>query len=112
VDKLTETSITRNGPHSANRFLFREVNERLLELTDRLSPGGDSIDVVCECGSDECVERLTIGRKAYDLIRATPDHFALKPGHAGLTDNVVEQFGAYDVVRTTAPARTAGRLPA
>ena len=85
--------------HPANRLLFREVNERLQELTDRLASNGDSIDVVCECGNDQCVERLTINRMAYDLIRMTPGHFALKPGHAGPEDNVVEQFAGYDIVR-------------
>jgi hypothetical protein len=87
-------------PHPANRLLFREVNERLRELTDRLASDGDSIDVVCECGSDQCVERLTINRMAYDLIRTTPGHFALKHGHAAPDDSVVEQFASYDVVRT------------
>jgi hypothetical protein len=85
-------------PHSGNRLLFREVNERLRALAS-FATDGDAIELVCECGRADCLERLTVSLQTYDLLRRTPGYFAVVSGHAWPGDAVVEQLGLYDVVR-------------
>jgi hypothetical protein len=85
-------------PHPSNRLLFREVNERLWALAS-FAPDGDSIELVCECGRADCLERLTVSLRTYDLLRRTPGYFAVVTGHAWPRDAVVEQLDLYDVIR-------------
>jgi hypothetical protein len=60
--------------------LFREVNERVVETTtgDR-SP--EPFEVLCECGSDGCVETIAISTGEYEAIRRIPTHFLVRHGH-------------------------------
>jgi hypothetical protein len=96
-------------PHNGNgrvgriQALFREVNERVVETTtaDRAP---EPFEVLCECGSDECVEPISIARDDYEAIRRIPTHFLVRHGHV-VPDServiareddyvVVEKFGA------------------
>ena len=95
---MNQLSQERIAPHPANRLLFREVNDRLRDLAETFGPNGDSIDLVCECGRPDCFERLTLDREAYEQLRNTPGLFALRPGHLGTADMIVQRLGTYDVV--------------
>jgi hypothetical protein len=61
-----------------NEALFREVNERISEISQELAPGAanpELIDgLICECSDPECLERvgpLTITE--YEGSAKTPD---------------------------------------
>ena len=60
-----------------NEALFREVNERIREITTHDADA----EFLCECGDQGCVQaiRMTIGE--YEGLRADPTHFAIVPGH-------------------------------
>jgi hypothetical protein len=92
-----------------NEATFREVNESI----DKLQRGfgaTKTIDIVCECGSAECMERLTITQDAYARIRSDATLFALVPGHdMPDVESVVEEGDGYVVVKKHegTPARVA-----
>ena len=78
--------------------LFRDVNERIEELAETFDLK-DELLVLCECGSVECDERITISEEAYETLRLIPTHFAVAPGHEiPAVERVVERFDGYVVV--------------
>ena len=54
-----------------NEVSFRRSNERL----------GVMGVFVCECGEAGCRLPVQMSRKRYELIRANPRHFFVRPGH-------------------------------
>ena len=81
-----------------NEALFREVNERVEEVSE--GSALEEIDFLCECGDTECTESIAIARSEYEQVRSDPLRFAVAPGHQinGVED-VVEQNDRYYVVR-------------
>jgi hypothetical protein len=83
-----------------NEALFRDVNERVKEVSDGFGVVLDDIDLVCECGNLDCVERIHLNIPAYEHLRADPALFAVRPGHEiPDTEDVVGEGGDYLVVR-------------
>jgi hypothetical protein len=62
-----------------NEVLFREVNERITEIAD--PPREARIEIFCECGLDDCTERIEVGVRDYEMVRAEPTRFVLREGH-------------------------------
>src|SRR4051794_23757239 len=60
-----------------NQSLFREVNERLVELASPTT----AISFVCECETVGCVERITLSAAEYEAIRSESNSFFVAPGH-------------------------------
>ncbi len=86
----------RAGRIAQNEVVFREVNERVLEFSD----GDPTLEVLCECGDEDCVENLAISREEYERVRADPDQFVVVPGHdARDVETVVSTRPEYVVVR-------------
>jgi hypothetical protein len=63
-----------------NEALFREVNERVQEVSSETPP--DRIEFLCECGDKECTESVFLTRTEYERVRSDPLLFVVKPGHA------------------------------
>jgi hypothetical protein len=63
------------------QFVFRELNEQIAALADRFGLG-TVLELVCECGSRDCLERLVMSPEEYEAVRRFPTRFVLKPGHA------------------------------
>ena len=62
-----------------NEALFREVNERVEEVS-----GGRSTEMtefLCECGDVDCTESVALTDEEYDHVRSDPLLFAVLPGH-------------------------------
>ena len=78
--------------------LFREVNERIEELTDSFDMQ-DGLSILCECGNDRCSEQIALTPAAYEEVRRIPTRFAILPGHE-LPDveRIVERFDGFLVV--------------
>jgi hypothetical protein len=79
-----------------NEALFREVNERIEEVSSRLSGVGDQDSLlsgfVCECSQGDCTETLQVTVKQYEAVRENPRRFLVLPGHEDLeVDRVVER---------------------
>lgn len=79
-----------------NEILFRDVNERIVQLTDQW---GGSLDLICECANDECMVRLELTLHEYEQLRQNPRQFAVLPGHEMEDiEQVVERNERYLVV--------------
>jgi len=71
----------REARIARNQVLFREVDERIKEVSESLSVD-QALEIFCECGFDDCTEKLTIGLAEYKAARSGPTRFIVKRGHA------------------------------
>jgi hypothetical protein len=82
-----------------NEILFRDVNERVTEVSGAFAVVLPDLEIVCECGALTCTERIRISAEEYARLRADGARFAVKPGHEiPDVETVVERHGGYDVV--------------
>src|SRR5712691_6973405 len=88
-----------------NEVVFREVNERIEDVADASGLASHQLDLVCECGDRGCVQRISMSRQEYELVRSASNHFAVFPGHEYLdVERIVERRAGYDVVAKVAGA--------
>ena len=93
-----------------NEILFRQVNERILEIEgDRWRV--DPVDFMCECGNMGCTRVIQLSVDDYERLRSDPAHFGVIPGHE-LPDveEVVERHETYFVVEKAGEARQRAEL--
>jgi hypothetical protein len=89
-----------------NEVLFREVNERVKDLT----PSEGGIEFICECGYEECIERVVLTSEEYERVRSDPVEFFVKPGHEiPDVEEVVEAHDRYLLVRKHVAERDIAR---
>jgi hypothetical protein len=90
-----------------NEALYRQVNERIEDLSEAFSMRTGDFAIVCECGELECMEQVVVSREVYEQTRENPNRFIVKPGHE-LKDieRIVKRYGGdtYVVVEKEAPA--------
>jgi len=80
-----------------NQSLFREVNERLLELADGSRDG--PLEIVCECSLPDCTTTLAVHRNDYEAVRGQSTHFLVTSGHELLeVERVVDRRDGFTVV--------------
>jgi hypothetical protein len=80
-----------------NQALFREVNERLLEMADGSYDG--PLEIVCECSHEDCTTTLAVHRDDYEAVRAHSTHFLVNSGHELLeVEQVVGRRNGFTVV--------------
>jgi hypothetical protein len=86
-----------------NEALFRAVNEQIEGLNKRLEERG-AMEVVCECGDGQCVERLPISMDDYERVRKDPRRFVIAPGHdIPDVETVLERHDAFHIVEKIHP---------
>jgi hypothetical protein len=85
-----------------NEALFREVNERIRDVSARLVAydGAAPIEFLCECSDEECSEPIELTLAEYDAVRSEPTHFVVAIGHLWRPDleRAVRVVGAYAVI--------------
>ena len=64
-----------------NEILFREVNERIEEVSEEVDRHDSGLIVLCECDQAGCVAQIELTRVEYDTVRASPTCFVTVPGH-------------------------------
>jgi hypothetical protein len=79
-----------------NEALFREVNERIEEVSRRLVGTGEQDAAfpgfVCECSRRECTESVPTTYRQYEAVRENPRLFLVLPGHEDpKVDRVIER---------------------
>ena len=103
-----ERSERRKERLARNETLFREVNERVEELS-----GGTALELVefvCECGDADCIQTIPLTRAEYEQLRADPVIFAVVPGHEILeVEDVVSEGDRFYVVRKHAEEQAIAR---
>ena len=63
-----------------NEVLFREVNERVVEVAEQFDEAA-LFEAFCECSDPACARSLQISPAEYAAVRAHGDRFALIDGH-------------------------------
>jgi hypothetical protein len=85
-----------------NEALFREVNERIEEVDERLghvAPEPSQLIVLCECGTESCTGRLELTRAQYEAVRSDAKRFFVLPEHVDpRIERVVEEHAGFAVV--------------
>jgi hypothetical protein len=59
--------------------LFRDVNERIAESSERFD--ATEAEFICECSNPACAERVPASMEQYEEVRSDGTTFLLVPGH-------------------------------
>lgn len=65
-----------------NEAVFRDVNERIREISDTFGQKDAMYDFLCECSDPECAERVVLSVAEYEHVRADSARFVVAKGHA------------------------------
>ena len=77
--------------------LFRDVNERIAEASERFD--ANEAEVMCECADPACAERFEVPLEEYERVRDDATHFLLLPEHVEPeVERIVEKRRRYAVV--------------
>jgi hypothetical protein len=91
-----------------NEALFREVNERIRDVSERVVAfdGDATLEFVCECSEEGCSEAVELTLAEYESVRSDPTHFIVAPGHVWQpeTERAVRENETYAVVEKTGDA--------
>jgi hypothetical protein len=86
-----------------NEALFREVNERIKDVTEDLE-FSEEAEFVCECGDESCIQPIRIALDAYEAVRQASTRFVVVPDHiAPDIERVVLETDHFAVVEKVAP---------
>jgi hypothetical protein len=108
VDAVDEQS-DRQSRAAKNQSLFREINERIIDLNDAFSGVTETGEWVCECANETCIERIGMSADEYEAIRANPRHFFVAPSDEHVcpdAENVVDRQARYWTVEKLGAAGT------
>ena len=91
-----------------NQALFRDVNERIKDLTEsQRGQQSQPVDFLCECADTDCTETIALTREEYEAARGVSTHFPVKPGHVyPELEHVVQETDRYTVVEKFGEAGT------
>lgn len=82
-----------------NEALFREVNERIEEVNRDLGTVTTEFDIVCECGDENCSDRIRVPFSVYERVRSNSKQFLLVLGHDDPTvERVIEHLDGFEIV--------------
>ena len=73
--------MNRDERLAKNETLFRDVNERVREISADAWDVSESVEFLCECVLTECLDRVSLTVQVYEEVRSNPTHFVLLPGH-------------------------------
>jgi hypothetical protein len=87
-----------------NEALFRQVNERIEDLTEAFATPSETFAVVCECGDLDCTEHVDLPPAVYERTRQNPTRFVVKAGHEiPDLEHIVEADDDYRVIEKDPP---------
>jgi hypothetical protein len=82
-----------------NERLFRELNERIRDVSESLLADGEPVEFICECAREACLDRLELTRDLFAEVRSDPTWFFVVPGHEREdVEVVVERREGYVIV--------------
>jgi hypothetical protein len=90
-----------------NQALFREVNERIEQVTNDRFRDVSYAEWLCECADETCSERLSMTLAEYEALRRHPNRFAVVPDQEHVfpeVETIVEETDRYWVVAKTGAA--------
>lgn len=90
------TDKTQNGLE--RRLLFREVNERICELSGLFGSADETSELVCECDRDDCHEYVVVPIAEFESVRRAERRFVVARGHESPDADVERSGRRYSVV--------------
>jgi hypothetical protein len=82
-----------------NEALFRDVNERIREISDTFGQEEATYDFLCECSDPACADRVVLTRAEYEHVRSDSTRFVVAKGHAmPEVESVIEQAKDHVIV--------------
>jgi hypothetical protein len=98
---MTDERIRRIGQNEA---LYRQVNEKVRGINEGVATMMGTFDILCECGTLECMEHISVTPQVYEQTRADPHRFIVLPGHQiDDIEAVVSEHGNYIVLEKLPP---------
>jgi hypothetical protein len=89
---------TREARIAKTESLFRDVNERIAETSERFD--ATEAEFMCECADPGCAERLEVPLEVYEDVRADATTFLLNPEHVEPdVERVVRRRSGYAIVK-------------
>jgi hypothetical protein len=73
--------MTREQRLAKNEVLFRDVNERVREISSGTWDVAERLEFLCECVRTDCLERISLSLRDYEDLRSDPTHFVVVAGH-------------------------------
>jgi hypothetical protein len=90
-----------------NEMLFRDLNEQVEFVANRLDSDPHTFEFFCECADVDCTLRLPMALAVYEEARSDPTLFVVAPGHERREiEEVLRQTDGYQVVRKKGRQRT------
>jgi hypothetical protein len=95
---------SREERRARNEVTFRAGNEAIVK---NIGPPAEDeyLDLICECGSEDCLEAIYLTPGEYEQIRDSPVRFAIMVGHEDEDEIIVGEFDRYTVVEKTGAGR-------
>jgi hypothetical protein len=88
----------RASRYAKNQAIFREVNDRIAELSAEWQ--AEEMEIFCECSRTGCASLIHVTCSDYERIRRSPGWFLIVPGHvAPESDRVVERHKQFEVIQ-------------
>jgi hypothetical protein len=66
---------------SRTRSLFREVNDRIADVSLETWRTSEPVGFLCECGDPACLETIDLTVADYEAIRSETTRFLVRAGH-------------------------------
>lgn len=83
-----------------NEIRFRALNERLRKGSGTWDAGEGSLELVCECGDEDCTQGIRMSPRDYEAVRSDEAQFMVVPGHERLeVESVVADRGTWLMVK-------------
>jgi hypothetical protein len=94
----TEDRVVGQPPPHVSEGFFREVNDRIVELGERLGFREETgLELICECDDPCCTERMHVEADVYQQVRAAKGRHVVIAGHAR-SGRVITESDSYVVV--------------
>lgn len=72
---------SRERQAAENEVRFRALNERLSERAGAWEGSEGELQLVCECGNEDCTAAIALSVPEYEAVRAVETQFVVVPGH-------------------------------
>ena len=105
-----EDQSAREARAARNQSLFREINERIEDLSAGFDLRAPVEEWICECANDACTERIQMSAAEYEAVRNDGARFFVAPSAEHVWPDVEEVTARnerYWIVEKIGPA---GRL--
>jgi len=94
-----DSRMSTRGRVAKSERLFRELNDRIREVSEALLGAGERVEFICECAHEGCLDKIKLTRTEFAEVRGDATWFFVAPGHEREdVEVVVERRDGYVIV--------------